>query len=880
MKNISIILTILIIFATNSKAQQANTSSIENLFLEQISNYPQEKIHVQTDRNMYMAGEVIWFRVHLVDALLLKQANASRYVYVELINPLENIVQRVKLIPDSTGCFYGHIQLNEALEEGNYSLRAYTRYMQNQGEDYFFCKSLHVTNPMAETILSSVKFYETNNNINAELSFLSKNEKKKIVPEKCLIFMDGNSHGVSKLLTFKDEVANCSLDSKASAKKNVFLLQTTFSGRVYSRFFTIPCLDKTFDVTFFPEGGHTILSTDIKMAFKAINSNGLSDDISGQIYDDQGNECGNFESLHLGMGSFRMYYSPGRKYHAICVNKQNISKRFDLPELTNNLVSLQTIWNNNNLRVTLAKSPTCKLESQLQLIAHIRGAVIYSQPWNDEQGYLEFDRDYFPAGIVHFLLIDKDRNILTERLVFSSQGSTFANTNIKLDKTNYTSRDKINLSIQVSDENNIPLTGNFSLAVVDKKDADVDTTSSIISTLLLSSELKGYIESPMSYLQKDSKKSSQALDVLMMTQGWRRYDIPDILKGKPTRTLKYSVESSEEITGKAEGVFSALKDGGISLLAVKDSVIGTSFAQPNKNGRFTFKNLEYPDSTRYIIQALTKKGSKTVFLEMDSLKSFPRVSISKAVVSKEPSVNDTYVSKVNQKFTLEKGMRIVNLAEVGVTAKRISRPKTESPYYSIGSSEVLTADFIETWKLLSVFDLLRRIPGVTVSGNEVRYRNGTPMLLLDNIPEENFDYSMLDISDISDAFVSPATSVMPIFGTRASGGAIIINTKKGFIPKNKLNNNIQVVRLLGYQQTAKFYSPMYITEQEKNSSKPDYRTTIYWNPNVQTDSNGIVNLDFYAADFPTQYSIVFEGVSSSGHLIHSSQQEISIETGK
>ena len=154
MKNIFLILTILIVFTTNCKAQQANTSSIENLFLEQISNYPQEKIHVQTDRNMYMAGEVIWFRVHLVDALLLKQANASRYVYVELINPLENIVQRVKLIPDSTGCFYGHIQLNEALEEGNYSLRAYTRYMQNQGEDYFFCKSLYVTNPMAETILS------------------------------------------------------------------------------------------------------------------------------------------------------------------------------------------------------------------------------------------------------------------------------------------------------------------------------------------------------------------------------------------------------------------------------------------------------------------------------------------------------------------------------------------------------------------------------------------------------------------------------------------------------------------------------------------------------------------------------------------------------
>jgi hypothetical protein len=79
------------------------------------------------------------------------------------------------------------------------------------------------------------------------------------------------------------------------------------------------------------------------------------------------------------------------------------------------------------------------------------------------------------------------------------------------------------------------------------------------------------------------------------------------------------------------------------------------------------------------------------------------------------------------------------------------------------------------------------------------------MLILYNVPTENFDYSMLNVNDISDAFVSPATSVMPIFGTRAANGAIVINTKKGFVEKNSLNKNMQVFAPIGYQQHVEFY---------------------------------------------------------------------------
>jgi len=871
-----ILLFSLFVFCVILKAQDSIDNPIKKLFLDQISFFPQEKIYVQTDRSEYLSGEIIWFRVHLVDAVFLKQANASRYVYVELTNPTNQLVERVKLRPDSTGCFYGQIQLEDELGEGGYMIRAYTRFMQNVGEDYFFTKQVYISNPVSEKVSVDIKYLPNGNAINSEIQFLKKTGTEKIIPEQCVIYPSGNEKEKEKTVSFKEKTGYYSFGVKEINKERTFLLQAVIEGRKYRKYFKIPSMDKSFNVSFFPEGGYAPLATNMSMAFKAINTSGLSEDVKGQVFDDQNQLCTEFESTHLGMGSFNMFYSQGKKYHVICTNKENVSKRFDLPEPADSAVSLKTVWERNKLYVKVLKSPNYKLLPQTQLIAHIRGVPVYMKFWDDTKDYLVFDKNFFPAGIIHFLLIDGNRNILSERLVFSSQSSTFAKTTIALDKVNYQTRDKINMSIHITDENKKPLSGNFSLAVVDANGMNIDTTSNIVSTLLLSSELKGYIESPMSYLQTDNKKSAAALDFLLMTQGWRRYDIPGLLKGKPTKDLKYPVESGEKVSGKVEGVFSTLKEGNISLLALKDSVIGTSFTKPDKEGKFIFKDLEYQEGTRYIIQANTKSGSRKVFIEMDSVPHSPSLTRQVIMAREEPVMKDTVSFTTSKKYSAYDGMKIYNLGEVTVTAKRKSLITTESPYYSITSSPVITAKEIEGWHLISVYDLLRRISGVTVNGTEVRYRGNTPMLLLDNVPTEGFDYDMLTVDDIQDAFVTPGTTMGVIFGSRGVNGAIVINTRKGFVQKNTISSNIKIVKAFGYQQPVQFYSPVYSTEQEKTSSKPDYRTTIYWNPNVQIGADGTANLSFYAADTPSKYVVLLEGVSQYGHLIYQSEKEISI----
>ena len=106
---------------------------VTNQFNEQLSSFPHEKIYVQTDKSVYLSGERVWLRAHLIDATSNRPAFYSRYVYLELFNPFDELIKRVKIRPDSIGVFAGYIDLEDDLAEGSYTLRAYTRYMRNQG---------------------------------------------------------------------------------------------------------------------------------------------------------------------------------------------------------------------------------------------------------------------------------------------------------------------------------------------------------------------------------------------------------------------------------------------------------------------------------------------------------------------------------------------------------------------------------------------------------------------------------------------------------------------------------------------------------------------------------------------------------------------------
>lgn len=862
---------LILVFVTDINARQVVPDTIVRYFEKELSYFPQEKMSIHTDRSVYLSGERVWFRVHVVDALTLMQANASRYVYVELTAPTGSLVKRIKIRPDDKGSFGGYLDIDEELPEGYYTIRAYTQFMRNIGEDYFAHKSVFISTPASQELKPHVVITEHGKDLKTNIYFSTEaDETDTIVPQQVLVFADGDPDGKGDRLKFKNGVAEYTFKEKEVNKSRTYLLQTIYNNKIAERYLSLPFDDADFSVTFFPEGGTAVLSSPSKIAFKAIGTDGLSVDVEGEVKDEEGNVCTTFRSTHLGMGSFTLNCLPGKRYVAHCKTRNGVEKEFELPAASEQAVAVNTLWRNDVLRVSLNRSPLNANRQNLTLVAQLRGLVLYAQPWDNSRSYIDFERGFFPAGIVHFILIDENSNILSERLVFSRQDNATAAVALNPDRPDYTPRQKVVLDLNLKDVYGNPLEGNFSMSVVDKADVKPDTTSNILSTLLLTSELKGYIEQPASYLKND-RKTEYNLDVLMMTQGWRRYNVPEILKGHITETLPYPVELGDVVTGKAEGYFSALKDANISLIALNDSVIGTELTKPNTEGIFRFDRLEYPENTKYIIQALRKKGSRNLFITLDSCRAFPQPDLKLLAPRQELAVEHNYVQKMDMKYTLENGMRVYNLSEVLITARRKPEVATTSPYYSVSTSKVLTAEDVDKGHFISVLDMVRRLPGLTVSGtNEVKYRGGTPMVLLDNIPEENFDFDRLDVDNISDMFFSPPATVGPVFGARAQAGAIVITTKKGFVEKNRLNKNMGIVTPLGYQQSVEFYSPVYDTKEKLESRSRDLRSTIYWNPSVVADAEGRAHVEFYAADSPVDYRVVVEGVCKNGVIISSS----------
>ena len=88
-------------------------STLQDSINTQMYIFPQEKIHLHTDRDMYIPGEKIWFKAYVTDALTHQTPTYSHYVYVELMNEADTLISRVMVRMNDDGMYHGHIFLSD-----------------------------------------------------------------------------------------------------------------------------------------------------------------------------------------------------------------------------------------------------------------------------------------------------------------------------------------------------------------------------------------------------------------------------------------------------------------------------------------------------------------------------------------------------------------------------------------------------------------------------------------------------------------------------------------------------------------------------------------------------------------------------------------------
>jgi hypothetical protein len=877
------LLTLLLLLADYSRSQinvSAVKDSVVSKIVEQVILFPQEKLHLHTDRPLYVSGEKIWFRAWLVDAVLHKPVN-GQYVYVELINPLDSVVNRVK-IRQNQGALSGYITLNENLPEGDYTLCAYTESMLNKGTDFFFKRNIRIVSPLSGTMHTEVKFrYDTDDKVTAEVSFVDIKTNKKIKPDGLKIGINGQP--VREIREKNDTVAYFSF--KLPDKDNLRVLYV--ENKKCGKFISVPFLLDDYDVSFYPEGGYLLQGVRCAVAFKALNSGGLPEKVSGKIIDTIGNEYAQVETRHDGMGRFSLVPEMGNEYFAVCINEQGQEKRFKLPSAQNGMYSLKVETIKDKLYVSVLQSSDVKEQGGLFLLLHTRGIVHYSAPWDNDYNSISFDTKKFPSGVMQIILFDSKMNPLSERLVFCLNPDQ-AQVSFNTDYPDYKSRQLVNSRVKITDRNGIPKEGTFSVSITDDNDIKPDSAASIMTTLLLASELKGTIRNPGFYFQENNPDVQKALDLLMMTNGWRRYKIPDVINGKFEKPV-YPVKPGMEITGKIHSLIlgKPVVKGRVAIFSWEAGFYEET--ETDGKGNFVFDNFEYSDSSVFVIQALNKMGNNRVELFVDA-DTFPQASALPNLVSTKPGMRNEdeqlsrYIIKAGTKYTYENGMRTIYLDDVVIRGSDPDEKKYRYSFYMPKNTiNLISEEQLKSIQPSKVSDIFTYLPFTRIVEDE----SGKMKVMVERMSQRMFggnNFAALIVDDMIisdydiDNVVDPSNieriailkgAQATILGSDGAGGAVVITTKRGYFANDSPVFNIKTVKPLGYQKPSEFYSPRYETPEERLSRRPDLRTTIYWNPNVTVSSLGEANFDFYTADASTTYTLVMEGVTSDGIIIQS-----------
>jgi hypothetical protein len=763
------------------------------------ANYPQEKVHLHLDKPYYAIGEDIWIKAYLLTAEKNEASLLSNVLYVDLIDQ-NNTIKKTAKLEVTDGLANGNISLIDSLQPGNYRIRAYTNYMRNFDNSFFFQKRLIIGNVMEETELVAKKENNT-----------------------------------------------------------------------------------TFDVQFFPEGGNMLVGVRGKIGVKAVSSNGFGANLTGQILNQKKEKVAVFTTERFGIGAFALLPQPGEHYTAVVTLTNGEEKSFKLPEALESGYSFAVNAINDNVSIRVSASKDKMGTKEMFVVAQANGIAYASFSFipNKQNNMATIPRKDFPTGIVQFTLFDSESRGVAERLIFVNHYNQ-----LKIDISGglyATTKRKTELDLKVSIADGTPVSGNFSIAITDSAKAPIDEDDqvTILSNILLSSNLKGYIEKPNYYFNNSNADKERQLDQLLLTQGWRRFIWEDIVTEKEP-TITFRPELSLEINGKILSEFNKPYPAArVNLFSLTRGLNLKLDTISDANGNFIFDRLDLPDSATVMIQAKTDKGLKGLKV---LLNKSPQVRAAPLFGS---NINiSTYLKSTKARF---EELAKLNMISKGILLNTvtISRQRNLPSPLNIKNSanssgvvdQLVKAEQLE--KEYNIFTVFSKIPGVmvkAVKNNRLVFRTRAsksmfstdlPMLVIaDGVQINQLEMpefiESLNPKDLEGIEVLTSDYNTSILGPDATGGAIYITTKKGSSTIAGATNTAKV-KNAGFTTKKEFYIPNY-DDPKADKQMLDLRSTIYWNPNVITDDNGLAKFDFFNAGTPGTYQVTLEGLDAFGIL--------------
>lgn len=615
-----------------------------------------------------------------------------------------------------------------------------------------------------------------------------------------------------------------------------------------------------YSAEFFPEGGHAVKGLESKIAVKVSDQYGKGVDFMGFIVDQKKDTVVRFQPLMFGMGSFRFTPQAGNSYQAV-IKFPDGSLQSSAFEAIENEGYVMAVENDESGNIEVKLNCNVGNASKLYVLVHTRLALKAAEMVKliNGQAIVKIKEKDLGEGISTITVFNALREPVCERLYFK-QPPEIKNLAVKTDQPDYTNRKKISLSISSADA----AQGNYSLAVYQVDSGFTTQPTGIYEWLWLRSELKGRVENPGFYFDEQEPNRKPALENLLLTQGWRRFDWKS-LNPVPAFTFEpeyNGVIVSARIVDSRTGAPGAWIQGFIGAPGNRSNFV-SGFS--NDSG---YLKLEMPDlygSSELVLQTNSLTGDSVYridviqpYAEKPETDSITPLTVSAADTS---AILDRMIStQIRLVYNEEEINRFDTLAID--TATFYTRPDKRyylDDYTRFTTMEEVLREYVQWVNVrkradnfhLTVYDDERK---VVMTEDPLVLLDGVPVFKINKVLELN-PLKMQKLDVIAKKYV---------IGNTSFDGILNFISYSSDLEGLTLDRNATVVDYEGLQLKREFYSPAYNDQDSTLESIPDFRTTLYWNPDVKVKNGAPVNISFYSGDLKGNYIVVLEGLSGQG----------------
>lgn len=741
----------------------SQTDAVHNLSTETQNARSISKIFVHTDKESYVAGDILWFKIY-------RETTANnmggKVAYVEVIDEKNTPLSRMKIsIQDGSGS--GSLQIPLSFNTGYYKLRAYTAEMAAAGAESFFEKQLRVINTLKQP------------------------------------------------------------------------------GAVEAGMTT------SYRVGLFPEGGHLVAGLPSRVAFRVSDADGKGMNGTGYLLNSNGDTISTFRPVRYGMGSFQFTPSGGEKYRLVYRLPDNTLTVQELPAVEPNgfVLSVEEA-DASRLKITVTSRGNTEPEVYLLSQSHNRVTDAQRLILQNNIGSVYFNKSQLAEGVTQFTLFDSQKIPVCERLVFK-QPKKASSATLKTDLAQYDTRSKVSLTAATENPSDLSLS-------VFRKDGLQENVQKITQYYWLTSELTGSVEDA-DYYFSDAADVNKVADILMMTSGWRNFRstintaAETETAGQIIKVLVSNAEKQKPVAGvpvflsipaTAYKLYSTTSDStGMAVFTIPDFyghaevILQTRFPR-DAGQQLRILNPFAESYTSAPFRSVKLNASEQKLLEDYSINMQVQHLYSPDSLTRfyAPAVSDTFpfYGEPLYRYHLDDYKRFTTMEEV------LREYVREINVGVKGSGEELRIKlFNEETRQLFTDDILVTVDGVPLQN-----------------PNKVFSVDPLKIKDL-DIITRNFVLGPAVFRAVAN-----FSSYNGDFKDIGIDPGGVVVDYEGLQLRRQFYAPEYAVADSKDSRIPDFRTTLYWNPDLSSGKS-----EFFTGDNKGTFEAVLQGLDKNGRPV-------------